>query len=143
MNGPGTLILSGGNSYGGNTTLSGGNLQATTTLSAIDNTLVFAGGTLTLAVSGQQIYPNPLSILTGGTLVSAGGNNNVLGGAWSGNGTLNLGVASGTFTINANMTTNFTGTILFTDASAGTFRFNSGGNGTSTQQSSGSPNRHL
>ncbi len=59
-------------------------------------------------------------------------------GAWSGAGTLNVNVASGTFTINASLGTNFTGTILLNDASVGTFRFNSGGSASGAQVCTGS-----
>jgi fibronectin-binding autotransporter adhesin len=126
--GNGTLILSGANTYAGNTTLSNGTLQVNSTASAIStNAVVFAGGTWRMNVSSQQTYPNPLNVLTTGTIISAGGNNNIVQGAWSGAGTLNLDVGSGTFTINGAIGTSFTGTILVTDDSTGTFRFNAGG----------------
>ncbi len=78
-------------------------------------------------------------MLTGGSLISAGGNNNIVSGAWSGTGTLNLSLGSSTFTINASLDTNFTGTILLNDASVGTFRFNSGGSASGAQVCTGSP----
>ncbi len=137
--GDGTLILSGANSYTGGNWLQGGTLQINNAVSALAGPVTFDGGTLLLKVSGQQTYSNPLTVTNTGTLISSGGNNNVFEGAWSGAGTLNVNVASGGyFTINKNMTTNFTGTILLTADSAGTFRFNGGGNATSQQQSSGS-----
>jgi autotransporter-associated beta strand protein len=126
--GPGTLILSGSSGYAGLTTLSNGTLQVNNAVSALGtNTLVFVGGTVSFNVSGQPTYPNALNVLTSGGMTSAGGNNNIVTGPWSGAGTLNLSVASGTFSIGADMTTNFTGTILLTTNSTGTFRFNTGG----------------
>lgn len=126
--GNGTLILSGGNTYAGSTTLSNGTLQINSTASALPSApVVFAGGTLSLNVSGQETYTSPLNITNTGTLNSAGGNNNIVQGPWSGAGTLTLDMASGTFSINGNITTNFTGTILVSDSSAGTFRLNAGG----------------
>jgi fibronectin-binding autotransporter adhesin len=134
----GTLILSGANTYAGPTTLSNGTLQISSTISALANTVVFAGGTLSLNVGSQQIYSNPYNVATTGTVNSAGSQNNVMQAAWSGSGTLNVRATGGTFTLNADMTTNFTGTIRLTDDSAGTFRFNSGGNSTGPQQCDGS-----
>ena len=137
--GNGTLIVSSANSYAGNTTLSNGTLQVNSTVAAIPNTVVFAGGTWSMNVSSQQRYSNPLNVLTTGTIISAGGNNNIIDGPWSGAGTLNLNIASGTFTIDGNMTTNFTGTVLVSDSSAGTFRLNAGGGSSGAQQATGSP----
>jgi autotransporter-associated beta strand protein len=136
--GAGTLILSGGNSQGA-TTVSNGTLQVNSAISAIGTGPVnFAGGTLRLNVSSQQTYVNALNVLNNSSLISAGGNNNIIQAPWSGAANLNVELGSGTFTINANMTTNFTGTIVVSDSSSGFFRFNAGGNGSSTQQSSGS-----
>jgi len=137
--GPGTLILATANSYSGPTTLSNGVLRINSTIAALANTVVFAGGTLSLNISAQQTFLNPLDVATTGTLISSGGNNNVLQGAWSGSGTLSMTETTGGFiTINADMTTNFTGTILMTDTSAGQLRFNGGGGPTGPQASSGS-----
>ncbi len=125
--GNGTLILSGGNSYAGSTVLSNGTVQINTTAAALPGTpVVFAGGTLSLNVSGQPTYSNPFDVTTTGTVISGGGNNNIVQGAWSGAGTLNLDIASGYLTINGNIT-NFTGAIVVSDTSAGIFRFNAGG----------------
>jgi autotransporter-associated beta strand protein len=137
--GAGTLILNNASSYAGATTVSNGNLQINTVAGALAAGAVnFNGGTLTLSVSSQQTYSSALNVLSTGTLVSAGGNNNIVQAPWSGTGTLNLSIASGTFTINANMTPSFTGAIRVSDASAGTLRFNGGGNGSGAQQSTGS-----
>jgi fibronectin-binding autotransporter adhesin len=137
--GPGTLILSSANSYGA-TVVSNGTLQVNSTVSAIGTGPVnFVGGSLSLNVSSQQTYPNALNVATTGTVISGGGLNNVVQGAWSGSGTLNIDMtAGGTFTINNPMTTNFTGTIHLADTSTGTFRFNAGGNGSGAQQSTAS-----
>ncbi|HTY88268.1 MAG TPA: autotransporter-associated beta strand repeat-containing protein [Candidatus Acidoferrum sp.] len=135
----GRLILSGANNYTGATTLSNGTLQISSTAGALAGTVVFAGGTLSLNVGSQQIYPSPYSVVTTGLVVSAGGDNNVMQGAWSGSGTLTVQAVSGYFTLNANMTTNFTGTIRLTDDSAAQFRFNAGGSSSGPQQCTGSP----
>ncbi len=135
----GTLILSGANAYAGPTTLSNGTLQISGAVSALAGTVVFAGGTLSLNVGSQQTYSNPYNVATTGTLISAGSQNNVIQGPWSGAGTLNVRATGGTFTLNADMTTNFTGTIRLTDDSGATFRFNAGGNSTGAQQCDGSP----
>jgi autotransporter-associated beta strand protein len=138
--GPGTLILSGSGGYAGPTVLSNGTLQINSAVSALGtNALAFASGTVSFNVSGQPTYPNALNVLTTGGMISAGGNNNIVTGPWSGAGTLNLSIATnGTFTINQDMTTNFTGSIALGN-SDGFFRFNAGGNSSGAQQSTGSP----
>jgi fibronectin-binding autotransporter adhesin len=126
--GPGTVILSSENYYG-STVVSNGILQVNSVFTAIGSgPISFAGGTVRFNVSSQQIYSNALNIVSAGTIVSAGGNNNVVTGPWSGSSTLTVDMSGGgTFTIAGDITTNFTGTILLTDTSLGTFRFNSGG----------------
>lgn len=138
--GPGTLILSGNGGYAGPTTVSNGTLQVNSAISAVGtNEIIFVGGTVALNVSGQQTYANALNVLAASGLNSAGGNNNVITGPWSGSGTLNLSIATnGTFTINKDMTTSFTGTIALGN-SDGFFRFNAGGSSSGAQQSTGSP----
>lgn len=136
--GAGTLILSGGNSFGA-TTVSNGTLQVNSAIAAIGTGPVnLAGGTVRLNVSSQQTYLNALNVLNNSALISAGGNNNIIQAPWSGSANLNVDLGSGTFTINANMTTNFTGGIIVSDTSTGFFRFNAGGNGSGAQQSSAS-----
>jgi fibronectin-binding autotransporter adhesin len=139
--GQGRLILSGANSYG-STVTSNGILQINTSISALGSGAVtFAGGGLSLNVSSQQTYNNPINVITTGTLISAGGKNNVLSGAWAGSGTLLVDVGNSTasyVTINTDMTTNFTGAIVVSNASSGFFRFNGGGGSGGAQQSTGS-----
>ncbi len=136
--GAGILILSGANGHGA-TTVSNGTLQVNSVVNAIGTgPLNLAGGTVRLNVSGQQTYPNALNVITDSTMISAGGNNNIVQAPWSGSGVLNLDIASGTFTVNANMTTNFTGTVRISDTSTGFFRFNGGGNGNGAQQTTAS-----
>lgn len=136
--GAGTVIVSGVNSHGASTAAAG-TLQVNSTNLAIGSGPVnFTGGTLRMNVSGQPTFANALNVLATSTLISAGGNNNIIQGPWSGAGLLNLDIASGTFTINGNMTTNFTGTILMSASSAGFFRLNGGGNGNGAQQTTGS-----
>jgi len=137
VSGAGTLILAGGNSYGG-ANLASGVLQINTSTAALAGAVTFNGGSLRLNVSSQQIYSNPIDVSTTGTLISAGGNNNVVDGDWSGSGILNLDIASGTFTINDALSTNFNGAFVVTSNSTGAFRFNGGGNATGPQQCNGS-----
>lgn len=137
--GAGTLTLSAANSQSA-TTVSNGTLQINSTIAALGAGPVnFVGGTVKLNVSSQQTYLNPLNVLANSTLISSGGNNNVIQGPWSGANTLNVDIGSGTFSLNADLTTNFTGTIRVTDASTGFLRFNAGGNAFGQQQCSGSP----
>lgn len=126
--GPGTLALTGMGGYEGVTTLSEGTLQVGSAVSALGaNAIHFNGGTLRLAVGGQPNYPHALEIAADSGLISAGGNNNILSGPWSGAATLHVGIASGgVLTINRAFTESFTGAIAL-GASAGLLRFNSGG----------------
>jgi autotransporter-associated beta strand protein len=132
----GTLTLSGTNTYAGATTVSNGLLNLYSAWAASTNTIVMAGGTVGLHVGGQPTFSNALTVTANSTLVSAGSDNNIIEGPWTGssNVTLNVTIASGTFTVNGSMT-NFSGTVELGD-SAGTFRFNSGGGNTCF----GSPN---
>ena len=135
--GSGTLILSAANSYA-STTVSNGTLQIDITAAAIGTGPInFAGGTVAMNVPAQPTYVNALNVVSTSTLISGGGANNIVQGAWTGSDTLNL-TMSGTFSINGPMTTNFTGAIHLSDSSTGILRFNTGGNGNGSQQSSAS-----
>lgn len=139
--GPGTLNLTGSGAYTGNTTLSNGVLQLNGTATVGTGALVFEGGTATLASSSSsQSYGNTLNVVTTGTLIVNGANaNNIMSGGWTGSGTLDINIpnAAGYCTLNHAITTNFTGTI-FLGSTAGSFRFNSGGNSSGAQQCNGS-----
>ena len=127
----GTLALTAGNGYTGNTTISNGVLVLNTATAASSGSLVLAGGTVSLTTGGQTSYANNLTVTANSTLNSAGGNNNIVAGAWTGgsNVTLNVLIASGgTFSVNGNLT-NFLGTIELGN-DAGFFRFNAGGGNT-------------
>ena len=141
--GQGTLNLTGNGAYTGTTTLSNGTLQVNGPTTIGSGEITFAGGTLTVASSSSQLfYNNTLDVASTGTLNMNGANgNNVLQGAWAGSGTLSVNIPSilGYCTLNHDMTTNFTGTILLTDTSLGAFRFNSGGNSSGAQVCTGSP----
>jgi autotransporter-associated beta strand protein len=141
--GQGTLNLSGVNTYSGTTTLSNGTVQVNDVTAIIGNTITFAGGTLALAsTSVKHSYTNTLNVVSTGTLDVKGANSyNVIASGWSGAGTLNVRVANSAAycTLDADMTTNFTGTIRLTDDSTGTFRFNAGGSSSAAQQCVGSP----
>ena len=118
------------NNYTGSTTISNGTLTLSSTTGAGTGAIVFAGGSLDLTVGSQPTYANNLVVTSGGTLISAGGNNNIMSGTWTGNtnATLNVTIASGTFSVNGNMT-NFLGTVELGN-DAGFFRFNAGGGNT-------------
>ena len=127
----GTLVLTAGNAYTGNTTVSNGVLALNTATAASSGTLALAGGTVSLTTGGQTTYANNLTVTANSTINSAGGNNNILGGTWTGssNVTLNVTIASGgTFSVNGSLT-NFLGTIELGN-DAGFFRFNAGGGNT-------------
>ena len=125
--GPGALILTVANSYNGVTTISNGALQVSDAGAVGTNAIAFAGGTFIMNTGGQPTYVNPLNVLTNSSLTSAGGNNNIVTGPWSGTNTLNVNIGGGgTFSISAATFANFAGTIAL-GGGAGTFRFNSGG----------------
>ncbi len=123
----GTLVLGSPNTYQGSTTLSNGLLTLNDTAAASTGPLVFSGGSLRLAVGSQPTYNNALTVVANSTLISAGGNNNIVSGVWTGGTgvTLNISAASGTFSVNGSMT-NFLGTVEMGN-SAGNLRFNAGG----------------
>ena len=140
--GPGTLNLTGNGGYAGSTILSNGTLQVNVPANIGAGAIAFDGGTLSIASSSvQQFFNNTLNVDSGGTLIYNGGNaNNVIQGPWAGSGTLNVNITSsaGNCTLNGSMT-GFNGAIQLTANSAGTFRFNSGGNSSGAQQCVGSP----
>ena len=118
------------NAFTGGVSVNAGTVTLGTGTSAGSGTLKFNGGNVTLGGAGQPTYANPLNIAANGTLTSAGGNNNIVSGPWTGtNTTLNVSIGSGTFTVAGNMS-GFIGTVAL-GSSAGVFRFNG---------SSGSPN---
>ncbi len=127
----GTLTLAGNNNYSGNNTIKSGTLNLDNVSGAGTGAIILSGGTLGMVLSSQQTYPNDLTVVSNSTINSAGGNNNVMNGAWTGNSnvTVNMLIASnGTFTVNGSMT-NYSGTIEWGN-SAGIFRFNGGGGNT-------------
>lgn len=74
-NGPGTLVLSGGNTYSGGTTVRGGTLTA-------GNASAFGSGTVTIATGGtvdlaNQAVGNNINLF-GGTLANTGGTTNLV-----------------------------------------------------------------
>ena len=125
----GTLKLAVGNTYTGNTTISNGTVNLNNVTAAGTGAIVLAGGTLDLTVGSQPTYANALTVNANSTLISAGGNNNIVSGAWTGgsNVTLNMN-NSGTFSVNGSMV-NFYGTVEM-GGSTGAFRFNAGGGNT-------------
>lgn len=120
--GSGTLTITTSNAFSGGVQLNAGNLALGNIYGAGNGPIRFNGGTLSLVVGNQPTYANALVINSSSTLLSQGENNNIVSGAWSGPGTLNLGIASGTFTISGDMS-GFPGTVALGN-SAGTLRFN-------------------
>jgi autotransporter-associated beta strand protein len=128
--GSGTVFMNVSNSFSGGVDLNAGQITLGNIYAAGTGPLRFNGGTLTLAVGSQQTYGNPLVINSNSTILSQGGNNNIVSGAWSGNAATTLTITAsgspGVFTVNGNMN-NFLGTVSMGNSS-GTFRFNSSGN---------------
>jgi len=128
----GTLTLAVANNYSGGTTISNGILKLNNANAAGYGAINLAGGTLQLSAGGEPSYTNSLTVIGSSTLNSAGGNNNIVTGAWTGdsNAVLNVTISSGgTFSVNGSMT-NFYGTIELGSDSGGFFRFNAGGGNT-------------
>jgi fibronectin-binding autotransporter adhesin len=119
--GSGTLTIAMANSFTGGVSANAGTVALGNAAGAGAGPLIFNGGTVSFTVGNQPTYANPLNVIAPSTLVSAGGNNNIVSGAWSGTNTLNLSVATGTFTLGGNMN-NFFGTVAL-GSSAGYFRF--------------------
>jgi autotransporter-associated beta strand protein len=119
----GTLTVNTTNTFSGGINLNAGTISVGNSAAAGTGALRFNGGTLTFSGSGQPSYANALIINSNGTILSQGGNNNIVSGAWSGSAaaTLNINIASGTFTIGGNMT-GFPGHVAL-GTSGGTFRF--------------------
>src|SRR5207237_1233401 len=91
--GSGGLTINNANTFNGGVTLNAGTLTLANGGAAGTGTLRLNGGTVSLSGSGQTFYGNALNIASNATMNSAGGNNNVLSGNWS-------GPASVTLTIN-------------------------------------------
>ena len=120
----GTLTVNTTNTFSGGINLNAGTVSLGNSAAAGTGALRFNGGNLTFSGSGQPSYANALTINSNSTILSQGGNNNIVSGTWSGSATatLNISMASGTFTIGGNMT-GFPGTVALGN-SAGFFRFN-------------------
>lgn len=119
--GPSTLTITNAQSFTGGVSLVAGTLALGSTTGAGSGPLIFNGGAVSFNVGNQQTYANPLDVDGPGTIVSAGGNNNIVSGTWSGTNTLNISMASGTFTVGGDVS-GFHGTIAL-GSSGGTFRF--------------------
>jgi len=119
--GSGTLTLPTASSFTGGVSAVAGTVALANTAGAGSGPLMFNGGTVSFNVSSQPTYANPLDVDGPGTIVSAGGNNNIVSGAWSGTNTLNVSMTNGTFTLGGDMD-NFFGTVAL-GSSAGYFRF--------------------
>jgi len=126
----GTLTLAVPNTYSGGTTISNGVLKLNNATAAGFGAINLAGGALQLSVGSQPTYTNSLTVIGNSTLNSAGGNNNIVTGAWTGdtNAVLNVTIASGgTFTVEGSLT-NFYGTVELGSDAGCYFRFNGSGN---------------
>ncbi len=126
--GSGTVFMNVSNSFNGGVDLNAGTLSLGNIFGAGSGPIRFNGGTLTMAVSSQQFYANPLVVNSTSTLLSQGGNNNVVTGTWSGSAAAILNISAsgspGVFSVNGSMN-NFPGTVSLGNSS-GTFRINSG-----------------
>jgi autotransporter-associated beta strand protein len=101
--GSGTLTINNSNSFSGGVNLNSGNLTLGNTFGAGSGPIRFNGGTVSFVVGSQQTYANALVINSNSTILSQGGNNNIVSGSWSGsNAALNIAISStGTFTVAA------------------------------------------
>jgi len=129
----GVLQLNGGNNYTGSTTISNGTLILDNAAALGTGSLVLAGGTLDLVVGSEPTYPNNVVATGNATIISAGGNNNIFGGTWTGASNVVVSITNNSssgsyFTFNGSMT-NFFGTIEM-GGSSGNIRFNGGGGNT-------------
>ncbi len=129
----GTLTLTAANAYGGNTTISNGTLNLNNAVGASAGAINLAGGTLDFTVGSQPTFLNNFNVMANSTIISAGGNNNIITGTVLGNNNVTLNVViggTGTFSVGGNGgsgdMTNFFGTVELGN-STGTFRFNSAG----------------
>ena len=102
MTGTGQLVLSGGNTYSGGTTISSGIVEVDTDTALGAGGLTINGGTIN-AGGGSRTLSN--NITTGGDFTIGGSTNLTL------NGTLNLGGATRTITVNNSATTTIAGAI--------------------------------
>ena len=127
----GTFTVNTTNTFTGGVNLNAGTVSLGNNAAAGIGAIRFNGGTLTFSGSGQPTYANALTVNSNGTINSAGENNNIVSGAWTGSSaaTLNINIPSGTFTIGGNIT-GYPGKVAL-GSSSGTFRFHG---------SSGSPN---
>jgi fibronectin-binding autotransporter adhesin len=122
--GSGTLTINTTNTFSGGVSVNSGVVSLGNSLAAGNGALRFNGGSVTFSGGGQPSYANPLVINANGTLTSAGANNNIVSGTWTGtNTTLNVVIsATGTFTMGGNMN-GFFGTLALGN-SGGFCRFN-------------------
>jgi rhamnogalacturonan endolyase len=119
--GSGTLTITNANSFTGGVNLTAGTVALGNTAGVGVGPLMFNGGTISFNVSSQQTYTNDLDVDGTGTIISAGGYNNIVNGDWSGTSTLNISMTSGTFSVGGDMS-GFSGSVVL-GSSAGTFRF--------------------
>jgi fibronectin-binding autotransporter adhesin len=136
VNGPGTVVLTGVNTYGGGTTLASGSTLSGNTDSLVgdftnNGTLVFnqaSNGTYGGAISGAgQVVKQNTGTLTFSAAQSYSGSTAVVGGVLQGD----------TNSLHGNITLSGTTGLVFDQASAGTFNGAVGGTGAVTKQNAG------
>jgi autotransporter-associated beta strand protein len=118
--GAGALTLTGSNSFSGGLVVQGGNVLLTNAYAAGSAPITLNGGTVTFNGPSLSTYPNALNFTGNGTLISSGGGNNTVGGAWTGG----VGIVAnmnitGIFSVTGSMFS-YLGTIAF-GTSGGSF----------------------
>jgi autotransporter-associated beta strand protein len=121
LQGPGTVFLTGTNSFSGGATISSGtlNINSDRALGAANGVVNLNGGTLQFAASGGIALNSSRSIMLGGGAIDTNSGNDVVNGVISGTNLVKIGLGTLTLT-NANTYTG--GTAI----SAGTLAANNG-----------------
>ena len=111
MSGPGTLVLSNGNSYSGGTTINGGTIQISngSGLGSGALTVGSAAGTKTLSLNNSLTLTNAITLSSALTVNSAAGTTNLLSGIISGTAATDTLNTEGTGTLRLSGVNTFAG----------------------------------